>query len=92
MPTRNINLTDRYDDFLARQIESGRFMNASEVVRAALHLLEQQALAEDARLEALRHAAETGQAAYDHGEFTTVTDDAELDRFFEDIARDADKT
>ena len=92
MPTRNINLTDRYDDFLARQIESGRFKNASEVVRAALHLLEQQALAEEAKLEALRHAAEAGQAAYDHGAFTAVTDDSGLDRFFEDIARDAHKT
>ena len=40
MPTRNINLTDRYDAFLSAQIESGRFKNASEAVRAALHLLD----------------------------------------------------
>ena len=49
-------------------------------------------MAEEAKLEALRHAAEAGQAAYDHGAFTAVTDDSGLDRFFEDIARDADKT
>jgi Arc/MetJ-type ribon-helix-helix transcriptional regulator len=29
------NLAERYDAFLARQIDSGRFKNASEVVRAA---------------------------------------------------------
>ncbi len=31
---------DRYEAFIARQIERGRFNNASEVVRAGLRLLE----------------------------------------------------
>ena len=91
MPTRNINLTERYDDFLARQIDSGRFKNASEVVRAALHLLERQAQEEEAKLEALRRNATAGQAAYDRGEYTRIADAAALDRFFEGIAEDADK-
>lgn len=31
---------DRYEAFIARQVETGRFNNASEVVRAGLRMLE----------------------------------------------------
>ena len=64
MPTRNINLTDRYDGFVAQQIELGRFNNASEVIRAGLYLLERQQREDDAKLEALRGAAQVGYEAY----------------------------
>ena len=33
MPTRNVNLTDHYDHFVESLIASGRFKNASEVMR-----------------------------------------------------------
>ena len=36
MPTRNINLTDKLDRFVATKVKSGRYENASEVVRAGL--------------------------------------------------------
>jgi len=36
MPTRNVNLTDELDHFVLSKVESGRYENASEVVRAAL--------------------------------------------------------
>ncbi len=38
MPTRNVNLTDELDRFVLTKVESGRYENASEVVRDALHL------------------------------------------------------
>ena len=41
MPTRNINLTDHFDKFIESSVESGRFSNASELVREGLRLLEQ---------------------------------------------------
>ena len=91
MPTRNINLTERYDAFLARQIEVGRFKNASEVVRAALHLLEYQEQVKEAKLEQLRRDAKAGQDAYDRGEYTPIPDDAALDQFFEGVAEETDK-
>ena len=62
MPTRNINLTDRYDSFLAEQVACGRFKNVSEAVRAALYLLEQQGRREEMKLEALRGAVQEGKA------------------------------
>ena len=36
MPTRNVNLTEELDRFVLAKVESGRYENASEVVRAAL--------------------------------------------------------
>lgn len=38
----SILLGDHFDVFISRQIESGRFSSASEVVRTALRLMEQQ--------------------------------------------------
>ena len=35
MPTRNVNLTEHYDQFVNEQITAGRFRNASEVMLAA---------------------------------------------------------
>ncbi len=40
--TRNISLTPEIDAFVAGRIASGRFSSASEVVRAALRLLEEE--------------------------------------------------
>lgn len=40
MPQRNVNLTDHFDHFIDAHIESGRFSNASEMVREALRLLD----------------------------------------------------
>jgi antitoxin ParD1/3/4 len=38
--TRNVSLTPELDAFVASRIASGRYSNASEVVRAALRLLQ----------------------------------------------------
>jgi antitoxin ParD1/3/4 len=60
MPTRNINLTEHFDNFVDRQIAVGRYSNASEMVRHALHLLEEQEQERPAKLDALRQAAKRG--------------------------------
>lgn len=38
----NVELGQHFDGFIQRQVESGRFQNASDVVRAALRLLQDQ--------------------------------------------------
>lgn len=38
----SILLGDYFDNFISHQLESGRFSSASEVVRAALRLFEQE--------------------------------------------------
>jgi antitoxin ParD1/3/4 len=39
--TRNVSLTPQIDAFIDDRVNSGRFRSASEVVRAALRLLEE---------------------------------------------------
>jgi antitoxin ParD1/3/4 len=56
MPTRNVNLTQELDSFVLARVESGRFENASEVVRAALRTLEREERVFEAKLETLRAA------------------------------------
>ena len=63
MPTRNVNLTDELDHFVALKIKSGRYENASEVFRAALRTLERDEQEDKARLEALRSAIDEGDAS-----------------------------
>ncbi|HEY1904219.1 MAG TPA: type II toxin-antitoxin system ParD family antitoxin [Terracidiphilus sp.] len=63
MPTRNVNLTQELDRFVLTRVESGRFENASEVVRAALRTLEREERVYEAKLEALRSAIDEGDAS-----------------------------
>ncbi len=63
MPTRNVNLTDELDRFIAAKIESGRYENASEVVRAGLRSLEREEQHFQAKLEVLRVAIDQGDAS-----------------------------
>lgn len=67
MPTRNITLTDRFDEFITEQISSGRYRNASEVLRAGLRLLEQQSQEEQRKLALLRKLAVEGFDQLDQG-------------------------
>jgi antitoxin ParD1/3/4 len=63
MPTRNVNLTDELDHFVLAKIKSGRYENASEVVRAALRNLERDEQQYEAKLAALRAAIDEGDAS-----------------------------
>jgi len=89
MPTRNINLTEHFDRYLSEALASGRYSNASEVVRAGLRLLENEEQQEQARLVALRSAFREGQAAIERGAFATMESDADIDDFFDEIERQA---
>ena len=63
MPTRNVNLTNELDCFVLEKVRSGRFENASEVVRAALRTLEREEREYEAKLAALRAAIAAGDAS-----------------------------
>ena len=63
MPTRNVNLTDELDRFVLAKIESGRYENASDVVRAALRILEREEQQYEAKLAAIRAAGDEGDAS-----------------------------
>jgi len=63
MPTRNVNLTPELDRFVHSRIKSGRYENASEVIRAGLRTLEREEKEYEAKLAALRKAIEEGLAS-----------------------------
>ncbi len=63
MPTRNVNLTDELESFVVAKVESGRYENASEVVRAALRTLEREEREYEAKLGALRRAIDEGDGS-----------------------------
>lgn len=63
MPTRNVNLTAELDRFVVKKVQSGRYENASEVVRAALRSLEREERQYEAKLVALRRAIDEGDAS-----------------------------
>jgi antitoxin ParD1/3/4 len=63
MPTRNVNLTDELDRFVLTKVESGRYENASEVVRAALRTLEREEQQYEVKLAGLRAAIDEGDAS-----------------------------
>ncbi|MGH7838514.1 MAG: type II toxin-antitoxin system ParD family antitoxin [Candidatus Binataceae bacterium] len=63
MPTRNVNLTDELDHFVVAKVQSGRYENASEVVRAALRTLEREEQHYEAKLAALRVAIDEGDVS-----------------------------
>lgn len=85
MPTRNVNLTEHFDRFIETRITSGRFSNASEVVREGLRLLEQREQEDKAKIEWLRAAAKEGFDAAGSGDSVALNSEEELDAFLDQI-------
>lgn len=71
MPTRNVVLTDHQSLLLERLVGSGRYQNASEVLREGLRLVEQRDAEDAYRLKALKAAVNTGVADIDAGRAKT---------------------
>lgn len=62
MPT-SVALGSHFETFIREQLQSGRFNNASEVVRAGLRLLEEREQRHQAELQALRANIAAGRAS-----------------------------
>jgi antitoxin ParD1/3/4 len=56
MKNTSISLGNYFDQFVSNQVSNGRYRNVSEVIRAALRLLED----EESKVVALRNAIEEG--------------------------------
>lgn len=69
MPTRNVVLTDHQASFVEQLVSSGRYQNASEVLRAGLRLIERQETEHAVRLAALRDAASVAIAEIEAGHY-----------------------
>lgn len=88
MPTRNVVLTDEQARMVERLVTSGRYQNASEVLRDGLRLLESRDREETARLEALRRAADQGIADIEAGRYRTFSSADDLRKHLNSLAKD----
>jgi antitoxin ParD1/3/4 len=68
--TLNVSLTPHLEQFIHDTVNSGRYQSASEVVRSALRLLEEQERQRQAKLESLRQDIRKGM---DSGPATPMT-------------------
>jgi antitoxin ParD1/3/4 len=70
----SVSLGDHFEQFIAGQVDSGRYGSASEVVRAGLRLLETT----ESRLEVLRNALiageRSGRAKYSYDSLVSELD------------------
>lgn len=78
MPTLNIVLTDHESAFIKDLVSSGRYQNASEVLRAGLRLVERQ--------EALSEAVHAGIADIEAGRFREFSEPGSLRNYLLDLA------
>ena len=59
----NVNLTPHLEDLVRQKVSSGLYTSASEVVREALRLMDEQDHLRKAKLEQLRNAVREGLAS-----------------------------
>ena len=86
MPTRNVVLTARQEELIETLVKSGRYQNASEVLRDGLRLVEQREAEDAVKLKALRAAARVGVGALDRGEFKEFSTFEELQTYLNEFA------
>jgi antitoxin ParD1/3/4 len=88
MPTRNVVLTDDQARLVQLLVESGRYQNASEVIRDGLRLLERREAEDAARLQALRSAVDVGTAALGRGAFKEFSEANSFETYLNGVADD----
>ncbi len=89
MPTRNVVITDHQAELIDRLVASGRYQNASEVLRAGLRLLERDDADHEAKLAALRAAVKVGMDAIEAGDYIDFDSPEEMRRHLRRISQEA---
>ena len=70
----SISLGEHFDSFINKQIKSGRYGSASEVVRAGLRMLEDTESKMDTLRKLLVEGEQSGLANYNYEEFIAELD------------------
>ena len=86
MPTRNVVLTGHQNAFVEQLVSSGRYQNASEVLREGLRLIERIELENTARLNALKEAAHVGEMDFEAGRYSTFETAEDLKGYLDTLS------
>jgi antitoxin ParD1/3/4 len=71
----SITLGTHFDDFIAAQLNSGRYSSASEIVRAGLRLLEDNATKLETLRQLLTEGENSGFVEYSYDALVSELDD-----------------
>lgn len=90
MATRNVVLTQHQEELIASLVDSGRYQNASEVLRAGLRLVERDEQHFAAKLQALRKAAQVGWDDLDDGRYVEIANEDDKAALWNEIDREVE--
>lgn len=78
MPTRNVVVTVEQAAMIDALVQSGRYQNASEVLRDGLRLVQEREDTHAAKLAALREAVAVGDADIEAGRYLSFSANDDL--------------
>ena len=82
MPTRNVVLTEQQEIFVGELVGTGRYQNASEVLRDGLRLLEDKVQRRQAELADIQAGVIVGYDQVERGEFAEGSGEEAIERAF----------
>ncbi|HEV3038446.1 MAG TPA: type II toxin-antitoxin system ParD family antitoxin [Candidatus Angelobacter sp.] len=93
----HVNLTPTLDEYVLAKVKSGRYNNASEVVRDALRKMQDGEARENPvfpnltpkELDEVRRKVSQGSAEIERGEGIECEDEEDLRRFFDEVRAEA---
>lgn len=90
MPTRNVRLTDHQADLIDGLVQTGRYQNASEVIREGLRIVEEREAEQAATLDWFNAQIAPGVAQAQARQFAGEADEVfgRLDRMMEQLPPD----
>jgi len=70
--TKNVVLTDHMDAYVTSLVESGRYQNSSEAIRAGIRLMEERDTAREAWVDSLRSAVAVAEDDFANGRYHDI--------------------